>query len=73
MISLWVAMEMYLPYQSPILNIILSPEVYDHWRPKLVNSLRMTQRKTFSQNYYQCSELKYAFFNAYMQLLIYVE
>lgn len=33
----------YLPDQSPILNVILSPEVNDHWRPKLVDALKKKQ------------------------------
>ena len=31
--------ELYLPDQSPVLNVILSPEVNDHRRPELVDAL----------------------------------
>lgn len=34
---------LYLPDQSSILNVILSSEVNDHWRPELVDALENTQ------------------------------
>lgn len=37
---LWAVQGHYLPYQSPVFNIILGSEVNDHRRPKLVDALK---------------------------------
>lgn len=37
---LWSVQGHYLPYQSPVFNIILGSEVNDHRRPKLVDALK---------------------------------
>lgn len=38
---------LYLPDQSPVFNVILSSEVNDHWRPKLVDALVKKQDEIF--------------------------
>lgn len=38
---------LYLPDQSPVLNVILSSEVNDHGRPKLVDALEKKQVEIF--------------------------
>lgn len=45
---LWSGQGHYLPYQSPVLNIILGSEVNDHRRPKLVDALK--KEKVFYSN-----------------------
>lgn len=63
-----------IPYQSPIFNIILSSEVNDHRRPKLVNTLKKKTSflfKKISGKYYVVDKRFIKIKNLLCQLIIF--
>lgn len=59
--------ELHLPDQSPVLNVILSSEVNDHRRPKLVDSL---EKKQVEILFYFLKQERFSSSNSLMKCIV---